>query len=126
MKLPAAPGGPAVLGEREQGLALRWGKNHPARLQLAASFLCVALQENKSTRWAKKRFNEQEALHALAKRSTLVQRLKNHSAMNPDVQDKRLSVFLKTFLIIAAAAVGILIIFGVLPLDKLLTLLKLG
>lgn len=56
VSLPASLGGEAALTSEEQHLARQWGKNHPLLLQLAASLLWEAHQQNLSLGWAKEKF----------------------------------------------------------------------
>lgn len=56
VSLPASLGGEAALTSEEQLLARQWGKNHPLLLQLAASLLWEAHQQNLDVHWAKEKF----------------------------------------------------------------------
>ncbi len=60
VSLPARTGVPAALRNDEQRLARKWGGCHPFSLQLAASLLLEARQQEQVVSWAKARF-EQEA-----------------------------------------------------------------
>ncbi|WP_293337126.1 AAA-like domain-containing protein [Microcoleus sp. CAWBG58] len=47
------------LSKKNQQLALQWGEEHPARLQLAAKYLWQSEQNSKSVKWAKQQFQSQ-------------------------------------------------------------------
>jgi Cdc6-like AAA superfamily ATPase len=59
VNLPVKFGGEAALSSEEQRLARQWGENHPLLLQLAASLLWEAHQQNLDVRWAKENFIQQ-------------------------------------------------------------------
>lgn len=56
VSLPASLGGEAALTSEAQHIARQWGENHPLLLQLAASLLWEANQQNLDLRWAKEKF----------------------------------------------------------------------
>jgi len=48
-----------ALTEKNQRLALQWGKQHPVLLQLAGKYLWQMQQERKDVKWAKQKFQDQ-------------------------------------------------------------------
>jgi hypothetical protein len=47
-----------ALGEDKRLLAIKWGENHPCRLQIAARCLWDARQGDRSEAWARRQFEE--------------------------------------------------------------------
>ena len=58
VSLPVTLNGTAALTSEEQRLARKWAGNHPLLLQLAASLLWEAHQQNLHFRWAREKFIE--------------------------------------------------------------------